>query len=103
MNDTSTATESSASAVRRSPSGAAAITACRMIEKLGTTNSPARAARASSAQKPTNGATDQQAALTSRDGSTTRRRPIRSSSRPRQGPLTAMATVAPAVTRPAAP
>ena len=50
MNDISTATESSASAVRRSASGAAAITACRMIENVGTTNRPASAASPSSGQ-----------------------------------------------------
>jgi hypothetical protein len=36
------------------------------------------------------------------EGSTTRRRPYLSSKRPRQGPLTAMATVAAAASTPAA-
>ena len=50
MKESSTATESSEIAVRRSSSGTAAMTACRMIEKDGITNSPARAASDSSNQ-----------------------------------------------------
>ena len=46
---------------------------------------------------------DQQTAATTMEGSTTRRRPRRSRSRPRQGPLMAIAIVAAADTRPAAP
>ena len=103
MNDSSTNTESRARAVRLSASGTATITACRTIENDGTTNSPAKAPRISSTQYPANGATDQQAAVMITDGATTRRRPNRSSSRPRHGPLIAAATVAAAVTRPAAP
>ena len=44
----------------------------------------------------------QHTTATSSEGSTTRRSPSRSSSRPRQGPLTAMATVAAAASAPAA-
>ena len=50
MKDSSTATESSEIAVRRSSSCTAVMTARRMIENEGTTNSPARAASASSHQ-----------------------------------------------------
>ena len=50
MNESSTATESREMAVRRSSSSTAAMTAWRMIENDGTTNSPARAASASSHQ-----------------------------------------------------
>ena len=48
MKDSSTATASSEIAVLRSVIGTAAMTACRMIEKVGMTNSPATAARTSS-------------------------------------------------------
>ena len=48
MKETSTATESSDSAVRRSLSGTAAMTACRMIENVGTMKRPARAESRSS-------------------------------------------------------
>ncbi len=48
MKDTSTATESRDKAVRRSLSGTATMTACRMIENVGTTNRPASAASRSS-------------------------------------------------------
>jgi hypothetical protein len=101
MKDISTATESSEMAVRRSSSGTAAMTAWRMIEKDGMTNRPARAASAISHQYPTNGATDQHTAATAIEGRTTRRSPCLSSRRPRQGPLTAIARVAAAETRPA--
>jgi hypothetical protein len=50
MNATSTSTPSRASAARRSSSGTAASTACRMIEKLGTANSPAMADSPNSGQ-----------------------------------------------------
>ena len=50
MKDSSTATESSEIAVRRSSSSTAAMTAWRMIENDGMTNSPASAASASSHQ-----------------------------------------------------
>ncbi len=46
---------------------------------------------------------DQQIAVTTKEGRTTRRRPLESSSLPRQGPLTAMHNVAAALTSPAAP
>ena len=103
MKDSSTATPSSEMAVRRSCSDTEAMTAWRMIENDGMTNSPASAASASSHQYDTNGATDQQAAATMIEGTTTRRSPRWSSSRPRQGPLMAIASVAAAETRPAAP
>jgi hypothetical protein len=48
MNEISTATESSARAVRRSWSGTAAMTAWRMIENDGIVKRPARAHTASS-------------------------------------------------------
>ena len=102
MKDSSTATESSEIAVRRSSSGTAAMTACRMIEKLGMTNRPASEASASSGQYPANGAIDQHTAATTIEGTTTRRSPIVSRSRPRHGPLIAIAIVAAAETRPAA-
>ena len=50
MNDSSTAAESSEMAVRRSASPTDAITACRVIEKVGMTNSPATTASTSSGQ-----------------------------------------------------
>ncbi len=50
MNDSSTAAESSEMAVRRSLIGTAAITACRVIEKVGMMKSPATSARTSSGQ-----------------------------------------------------
>ena len=102
MNDSSTAAESSEMAVRRSASPTDAMTACRVIEKVGMTNSPATTASTSSGQYPTNGAMLQQTSATHSEGSTTRRSPSRSSSRPRHGPLTAMATVAAADSAPAA-
>ena len=50
MNDSSTAAESSEMAVRRSASPTDAITACRVIENVGMTNSPATTASTSSGQ-----------------------------------------------------
>ena len=47
MNASSTAAASSEIAVRRSVSGTAAMTACRVIENVGMTNSPATTASAS--------------------------------------------------------
>ena len=102
MKDTSTAAASSEMAVRRSVSGTAAMTACRVIEKVGMTNRPATSASTRSSSYPTKGAMLQQTTATPIDGTSTRRRPRRSSRRPRHGPLTAMATVATAVRAPAA-
>ena len=82
-------------------SGTTVITACRMIENVGTANKPASPARMNKTQYPANGATDQQTASTTTDGSTTRRSPNRSSRRPRQGLLTAVQPVTTAVTSPA--
>ena len=47
MNESSTATASREMAVRRSSSGTAAMTACRVIENVGMTNNPATTASTS--------------------------------------------------------
>ncbi len=102
MNEASVTTASREIAVRRSRGGTATMIAWRMIAKDGTRKRLETVAKARSGQYPTKGAVDQQHAAMTSAGPTVRRRPIRSTRRPRQGPETAAATVALATTSPAA-
>ena len=102
MNEISTATASTDSAVVRRSSGTRAISACRTMENDGISNSPAPTENTSSGTYPTKGATDQHAASTTSEGTRALRSPTRSIRRPRHGPLMPMATVAAAASAPAA-